>query len=348
MQKTAFIGLVVLFAFVSAIRVTVSETPATALPFVVPPGFPQPRYALDRNPLTVEGVALGRTLFYDARLSRDSSIACAECHSQPYAFSHHGHDVSHGIDNGVGTRNALAVQNLAWNPSFFWDGGVADLDLLPIVPIQDHAEMGNTMANVVGMLQRDKQYPARFKAAFGTDDVTSARMLQALSQFMLTLVSSNSHYDKHIRNEAGGTFTPAELAGEQLFTQKGCVKCHAGPLFTDYSFRNNGLSLAYNQDEGRAKITEQAEDQYKFRVPTLRNVAQTFPYMHDGRFVSLEAVLKHYATGVYATSNLDPLLINKSGKPGIPLTAIEQAQLIAFLKTLTDESFLTSPNVGPP
>jgi cytochrome c peroxidase len=347
MKKTAVIGLVALFAFVSAIRVAAPDAPATSLPFVVPTGFPQPRYALERNPLTVEGVALGRTLFYESRLSRDSSIACAECHTQPYAFSHHGHDLSHGIDNQVGTRNALALQNLAWNPSFFWDGGVTDLDLLPITPIQEHTEMGQTMTAVVGMLQRDKAYRARFRAAFGTEEVTSARMLQALSQFMLTLVSDSSRYDKHRRGEVGGTLTADELAGKQLFTTKGCANCHAGPLFTDYSFRNNGLSIAYNQDAGRAKITEQDADQYTFRVPSLRNVARTFPYMHDGRFATLEAVLKHYATGVYATPNLDPLL-KKSGKPGISLTATEQGQIVAFLKTLTDDSFVNNPRFGPP
>ncbi len=349
MRYLLFIGIIIWLLGCSPGNSPTTDPPTPIAPvsFDVPKGFPPIRYALDRNPITTDGIALGRMLFYDARLSRDSTISCAECHNQAYSFTHHGHDLSHGINNRLGTRNSLPLQNLAWNPYFFWDGGVTDLDLFPVAPIQDHNEMDNTMSNVISTLKRDKNYPQRFKAAFGTTEITSARMLQALSQFMLSLVSANSRYDKYVRGEAGGTLTVDELAGKALFTQKGCVKCHAGKLFTDYSFRNNGLSLAYNQDVGRAKITELAQDRFTFRVPSLRNVERTFPYMHDGRFTTLEAVMKHYAGGLYATPNLDPLL-NQNGQLGIPLTDTEQAQLIAFLKTLTDPTFITDPRFAAP
>ena len=309
--------------------------------FTVPKNFPAPAYALDRNRITSAGVELGRTLFFDPKLSRDKSISCAECHSQPNAFTHHGHDVSHGIDNRVGTRNSLPIQNLAWSTSFFWDGGVLDLDLVPVAPIENPLEMDETLYNVLEKLRKDSTYPKKFKAAFGTEEVTTARFLQALSQYMLTLVSANSRYDKYVRNE-GGTLSADELAGKQLFVQKGCVNCHAGELFTDNKFRNNGLSLAFGTDLGRGRITEAPQDNYTFKVPSLRNVGVSYPYMHDGRFRTLEAVLDHYAEGVTETPNLDPLL-KQNGRLGIPMTAGEKASIIAFLKTLTDEEFLKNP-----
>lgn len=311
--------------------------------FTVPKNFPNPAYALERNLITSAGVDLGRTLFFDARLSRDGTIACAECHSQSYAFTHHGHDVSHGIDGKVGNRNSLPIQNLAWSTSFFWDGGVLDLDLVPIAPIENPVEMDETISKVLEKLRKDKTYLKKFKTAFGSEEITTARFLQALSQYMLTLVSANSRYDKYVRNE-GVTFTADELAGKQLFADKGCANCHSGELFSDGKFRNNGLSLTFGTDLGRGRITEAQDDYYKFKVPSLRNVEKTFPYMHDGRFRTLEAVLSHYAEGVQATPNLDPLL-NQSGRLGIAMTAGEQAKIIAFLKTLTDEEFLKNPQL---
>ncbi len=331
--------------------------------FTVPANFPPPTYRFQNNALTKEGVALGRMLFYDGRLSRDGTISCAECHNQAYAFTHHGHDLSHGIDNRLGTRNSLPLQNLAWSQAFMWDGGVFDLDLFPIAPIENHVEMDETLPNVLEKLRNDPAYTAQFKKAYGTDEVTTARFLQALSQFMLTLVSGNSRYDRYVRKEAGATLTADERAGMALFTSKGCASCHAGALFTDQRYRNNGLSLAFGDDAGRAHITEKPEDRYTFKVPSLRNVEHTGPYMHDGRFRTLEAVLNHYADGVEDTPNLDPLLKQTSSvtpgqsrlgqsrpgqsRPGIPLTADEQTKLIAFLKTLTDSDFLTNPNFAP-
>ncbi|CCG99993.1 cytochrome c peroxidase [Fibrella aestuarina BUZ 2] len=308
--------------------------------FQQPANFPKPVYALDQNQPTEAGFRLGRALFYDGLLSRDGSIACVECHNQAYAFTHHQHDVSHGIDNRVGTRNSLPLQNLAWQSSFFWDGGVHDLDLVPIAPIENPVEMDEQSTNVIAKLRKSPKYPPLFKAAFGTDDINGPRFLQALSQFMLTLVSANSRYDKWVRKEPGGTLTDDELAGLTVFRAK-CSGCHAGELFTDNSFRNNGLFIQGSQDLGRAHVTERAQDRYRFKVPSLRNVEKTLPYMHDGRFYSLEAVMNHYADNVQPTENLDPLLQPAGqAKPGIALTTNEKRQLIAFLKTLTDDQFL--------
>ena len=304
--------------------------------FQQPANFPAPAYVLASNPVTEEGFELGKAFFNDPMLSRDNTISCAECHNQSYAFTHHGHDVSHGVDNRVGTRNAPAVQNMAWQKEFFWDGGVGDLDLFSVAPIENPLEMDENLGNVLTKLRSTQKYPALFNKAYGSTEITSQKFLKALSQFMLSLVSANSRYDKYARKE-GGILNSEELAGLSLFQQK-CSSCHAGDLFTDQSYRNNGLNIQGSKDEGRFRITERVEDRFKFKVPSLRNVEMTAPYMHDGRFYTLEEVLHHYASGVQQTPNVDASLKN-----GIPLTAEEQAKIVAFLKTLTDREFLTNP-----
>ena len=217
---------------------SVADKPAPEVLFVQPANFPPPVYALEQNQPTAAGVRLGRMLFYDGQLSRDGSVSCAECHNQAYAFTHHQHDVSHGIDNRAGTRNSLPIQNLAWSSSFFWDGGVQHLDLASLVPIENALEMDEQTTNVLTKLRNSSTYPALFKAAFGTSEITGARFLQALSQFMATMVSGNSRYDKWVRKEAGATLTDDEQAGLTL-VRINCSGCHAGELFTDHSFRNN-------------------------------------------------------------------------------------------------------------
>ena len=313
--------------------------------FETPANFPEPLYDLSKNPITKEGVELGKALFNDPILSRNLTISCAECHSQPSGFTHHGHDVSHGIDNRKGTRNSLPIQNMAWESEFFWDGGVGDLDFVSIAPIENPVEMDENTGNVLEKLRKTQKYPPMFKKAFGKEEITSATFLKALSQFMLTLVSGNSRYDRYVRHE-GETLTGDERAGLTIFRQK-CASCHTGELFTDRSYRNNGLTIQGAMDEGRHRITANETDRYKFRVPSLRNVAVTGPYMHDGRFYTLETVLDHYAEGVQATPNLDPLL-NTNKQRGIALTATEKRQIVAFLKTLTDTSFLTDPRFATP
>ncbi len=309
--------------------------------FQKPVNFPAPAYHLATNPVTKEGFELGRKLFYETLLSANNTISCGSCHIQTSAFTHHGHTVSHGINDRMGTRNSPPIMNLAWNNSFMWDGGIADLDLQSIAPITNHVEMDETMPNVLNKLRNSPVYPALFKKAFGSAEISTNNFLKALSQFMVMCVSSNSKYDSVMRLEPGIHFTAAETEGYTIFKQK-CNSCHTEPLFTDHSFRNNGLSISSINDEGRYMITQNDTDRYKFKVPSLRNLAYTAPYMHDGRFFTLDAVFEHYATQVQHTPNLDPVFINGGGT-GIPLSAAERIKLLAFLQTLNDRSFITDP-----
>ena len=324
------------------------EYQTTPYPWTKPANFPDPVYDLTKNQLTYEGVALGKTLFFDGMLSHDGTITCAFCHIPETGFAHTDHVLSHGIGDQRGPRNGLGLQNLAWSKAFFWDGGIHDLDLVPISPIQNPVEMGDTMTHVLDKVRHSAKYPALFRSAFGSDTVTSERFLKALSQYLLTLVSANSKYDKYKRGEAGGELSEPELRGLSLFTQH-CSGCHAGELFTDQSFRNNGLlpnSNAPKPDLGRYSITLNEADKYKFRVPSLRNVERTLPYMHDGRLANLESVLNHYATGVQDNTSLDPLL-KKGAQPGLSLSKQDQKDIISFLYTLTDNAFLTDRRFKP-
>lgn len=307
---------------------------AVFLGFKQPANFAPAVYKLENNTITQAGFELGRKLFYEPRLSRNNTISCGDCHIQTSAFTHHGHDVSHGIDDRLGSRNAPPVMNLAWNPTFMWDGGVFDLDLQPIVPITNPVEMDETMENVLKKLREHPQYPALFKKAFGTEEINTARMMKAMSQFMVMLVSANSKYDKVMRKE-GETFTAEEQEGYVIFQQK-CSNCHQEPLFTDHSFRNNGIGAGNNDDKGRYDATLNPDDMYRFKVPSLRNLAYTAPYMHDGRLLTLDAVLNHYTGEVQHMPTLDPLLEN-----GIGLTGDERVKLLAFLYTLNDKEFIT-------
>lgn len=305
--------------------------------FQIPSNYPPPKYNFSNNPVTTAGFKLGRKLFYDARLSRDNSTSCGSCHISFSAFTHHGHAVSHGIDNLLGIRNAPPVMNMAWSDMFMWDGGINQLDMLPIAPIENPVEMDLEFAEAVNRVRNNDDYKPFFKAAFGTDEVTGPRVLQAMSQFMNCLVSANSRYDKWKRNE-GGTLSVDEQDGYNLVQQK-CSACHSTDLFTDDRFHNNGLDQTFTTDSGRAHITELAEDLGKFKTPSLRNLEKTKPYMHDGRFQTLEQVLDHYDAGVKASATLDTLL-QQNGSLGIPLTATEKQKIISFLKTLTDEEFI--------
>ncbi len=312
----------------------------TPMPLKIPSNFPAAAYALDRNPITKEGFELGRKLFYDGQLSRDGSISCGSCHIQGSAFTHHGHDLSHGINDRLGVRNSPAIMNLAWSRFFFWDGGVFDLDLQPLGPIENPVEMDEHVPNVIAKLRQHKDYPALFNRVFGPGEITGDKMLKALSQFMLQCVSADSKYDKYVRNE-GVQLNPEELAGLTVFKQK-CAGCHSTDLFTDNGFHNNGLIPSLLNDSGRFRVTLNPADWYKFKTPSLRNVAKTAPYMHDGRFLNLQAVLDHYTNGIQNSATLDPLL-KPNGIPGLPLSDTEKAQIIAFLQTLTDDQFIRNP-----
>jgi len=340
-KKTGIVLTLLLVMTLAACRKEVMEQLAVAFPgFVKPANFPEPAYHFSTNTPTREGFELGRRLFYEPRLSRNNTISCGSCHIQSAGFTHHGHDISHGIDDRLGKRNSPPIMNLAWNTTFMWDGGIFDLDLQPIAPITAHEEMDENMNNVLAKLQAHPDYPGLFEKAFGSREITSANFLKALSQFMLLCVSSNSKYDSVMRQE-GAVFTEEEAAGYTLFKQK-CAACHTEPLFTDHSFRDNGIGIGFNKDSGRYAVTLNEADLYTFKVPSLRNLKFTAPYMHDGRFYTLEAVLDQYSGQVKHTPNLDPLL-QQNGIPGIPLTAAEKSALLAFLNTLNDKQFVTDP-----
>lgn len=300
----------------------------------VPAGWPAPRYDFSGNPVTASGFELGRRLFHDPRLSRDGSISCASCHQQFAAFAHLDHRVSHGLNGANGTRNAPALFNLAWQPELMWDGAIHNLELQPLGPLGNPVEMGETLDGVLTKLRADAGYRRRFEAAFGPGEIDSRRMLLALAQFVGTLRSADSRYDR-------GDLGTQEREGLALFRQH-CAACHREPLFTDSSYRGNGLD-AVSADLGRLKISGKPEDRARFKVPSLRNVAVSGPYMHDGRFDTLAQVLRHYASGIQDSPALDPAL-----RGGLSLTPAQQEALVAFLGTLTDDAFLQDARFAEP
>lgn len=309
--------------------------------FYVPQGFPQPVYTFSGNEVTVDGFKLGRRLFYDGILSRDGSVSCGFCHQQTVAFANSNHQFSHGIDGQFGTRNAPPIFNLAWNQTFMWDGGINHLESQPLGPISNPVEMDESIANVIAKLNADASYRSDFAAAFGDDSVTTQRMTRALAQFMGIMISADSHYDRYMKGEE--SFSPAEEHGLALF-RANCVSCHTEPLFTDRSYHNNGLAVDPTlNDVGRMHITNLPADSLKFKTPSLRNVALTGPYMHDGRFTTLTECLDHYSSGIVSSSTLDPALVS-----GIPLTAQEKADIITFLGTLTDFTFRSDTRFSEP
>lgn len=310
---------------------------------VVPEGWPQPVYDLSKNPVTAAGFQLGRHLFYDPLLSRDTTISCASCHLQATGFAHVDHQLSHGISGRVGKRNAPAIINMAWSKSFMWDGGVNHLDMQPLSPIGSPDEMDETVDNVVRKLNAADKYRGLFFAAFGDSVATGQKMLLAMAQFVVMLHSYNSKYDKYMRGEPGGDFTAQELNGLAVF-RKNCAACHTEPLFTNNEFADNGLPVDTTlMDGGRIKITGNPEDYGKFKVPTLRNIQFTYPYMHDGRFKKLSEVLKHYTQGIRESKAPDARL-----QSPVELTHEEKIDLIAFLLTLTDRDFLFDQRFGFP
>jgi len=309
--------------------------------FIVPQNWPKPHYDFSKNPLTADKIELGRSLFYDPLLSRNNMISCASCHSQYTAFTHVDHALSHGIEDKIGTRNSPALINLAWQSSFMWDGAINHLDMQALAPISHPSEMGEKIENVALKLQRSKIYPALFYKAYNDSIISGEHILKAISQFMLTLVSADSRYDSVMRKQA--EFTIQEKNGYRLF-QQNCASCHTEPLFTNLQFENNGLAVdTILKDHGRMKVTKNPSDSLKFKVPTLRNIEFSFPYMHDGRFKKLSEVINHYTSGVVQSKTLS----GKLQKP-IVLSSNEKVDVIAFLLTLTDKKFLFNSNFSYP
>ncbi|NNV55582.1 cytochrome-c peroxidase [Limnovirga soli] len=342
-MKLAYTILFILLAGLCSVSwVKFTAVPQThPLAFVVPKGWPKPVYNFKQNPLTQEGFQLGRKLFYDGRLSKDGNFSCAACHQQFAAFTTYDHNLSHGYNYTFTKRNAPTLVNMAWQKEFMWDGGINHLDLQPLAPITAPNEMAETLDNVLAKLKADTAYRRMFKAAFGDEIINTQRLTKALSQFVVMMVSANSKYDRVMRGE--DSFNLPQRLGYNMFQQK-CISCHTPPLFTDLSYRNAGLPMDdYLQDIGRMKITGNAKDSLLFKVPTLRNVQLSFPYGHDGRFVSLLSVLNFYRTAVVKGPTTDSLLLH-----GIPLSNFEIGQLSAFMYTLTDSVLIQDPRFAPP
>lgn len=291
----------------------------------IPEGLP-PMEVPDDNPTTVEGVALGRQLYHDPRLSPDGTRACASCHLQEHAFSN------------PTTPGVLPHINLAWSRNFLWDGRFeGTLEEAMIMEVEEF--FGTDVARL-----REPDLEAMFEAAFGTREITTHRAAYALAQWQRTLVSGNAPFDRYVAGDEGA-LTAAELRGMELFySERGeCFHCHATSLFTDNEFHDIGLDAVVT-DTGRGAVTGRDLDDGKWKTPTLRNVAHTAPYMHDDRFATLEEVIDHYSEGIVDNVNLDTLI--RIG--GFRWTAEEKADLVAFLGALTDEAFLTDPDLGPP
>lgn len=334
----AVLGL--LFACVLLTAGVINYSQPRPLPFDYPKSWPTPQYVFSKNKLTEEGFQLGKKLFYDGNLSKDGEISCASCHQHFAAFANYDHDLSHGINDSLSFRNTPALINVAWMKNMHWDGAINHIETQPLAPITASNEMGESLDNVLEKLKNDSIYPRMFKSAFGDSKITSQRMLRALSQFVGSLVSCDSKYDRVKSGKA--SFTDYEARGYATY-QQNCSGCHAEPLFTNNLFRNNGISLNKKGDVGLMKTTGLAEDSLKFKVPTLRNIQLTFPYMHDGRHYSLFSVIDHYRTGIDTSSRLiDPLLRKK-----IVLTNKEKNELVYFLYTLTDSSFIKNPRFAP-
>ena len=313
------------------------QIPATFSRFLPPPVFP-----VD-NPMTVEGVNLGKKIFFDKNLSADMTQACASCHLPSQSFDDTNR-FSIGIDGIAGTRNAMPLFNHAWNTNgkFFWDGRAAGLEEQAFEPVINPIEMHDTWPNVVSKLQSDGQYPSLFQAAFGTKTIDSVLVSKAIAQYERTLISGNSRFDQYLLRQIA--LSPSELNGFSLFMSESgadCFHCHGdanNPLWTDNLFHDNGLDAVYI-DLGLGAITGNPSDNGKFKTPSLRNLAFTPPYMHDGRFKTLDEVINHYSDSLRASPNISPLLKNVSAG-GVRLTNQEKADLKAFLLTLTDSSFV--------
>jgi cytochrome c peroxidase len=327
------------------------KIPPTPYNFVVPAGFPAPILP-DDNPLTNEGIELGRHLFYDTKLSRNNTQSCASCHAMNHALTDNGKKLSTGIDGIQGTRNAMPLFNLAWNASpYFWDGRAATLRQQVLMPIQDPVEMHETLPNVVEKLKNDRNYQLLFGAAFNTKEITNEGIAQALEQFLLSIVSGNARYDQYLRGEI--SLTLQELNGRTLFDREfkdvnsgqksggDCFHCHGNILFTTNKFTNNGLDASFDADKGRGDATGLPQDVGKFKIPTLRNIALTAPYMHDGRFETLTQALEFYNFHQKTSATLDPVI--KSVEDGLRFTPSDIADMEAFLNTLTDTDFVNNP-----
>ncbi len=311
------------------------------------------------NPMTVQGVELGRRLFYDKRLSGDNSMSCGGCHFAEHGFADPSR-YSTGIDGIEGERNSMALVNLGYQKFFFWDGRAKTLEEQILDPVPNPIEMHQSWKNATLKILADETYRKQFHAAFGTDQIDEYAITKAIAQFLRTMISGNSKYDALYKKTNGFTLTPEdqtvynsitneEKAGYDLFLSLNggdCIHCHSGPLMQLNIFANNGLDAAFT-DLGKGAVTGLPQDMGHFKVPSLRNIAQTAPYMHDGRFQSLEEVIEHYSSGIQISPTISPT-IEFAAQGGVQLDAQEKDLIRQFLLTLTDEEFLKNPKFAPP
>ena len=357
--KSIFIVLITAAIFIAGCKDEVKDQPQGVVqdssPYMLSYGnFPTPTIAVD-NQLTIQGVKLGRMLFYEKMLSGDGEMACASCHLQEFAFTDTA-KFSTGIQGLKGGRQAMTVFNMAWHENeFFWDGRAHLLRDQALLPIQDELEMDETLENVVAKLSESQTYKDQFIRVFGTDEITSEKISLALEQFMNSITSTNSKYDDFLLDST--VFNASEKRGFELFTtdynpffpnESGadCQHCHSGLNFENDKYMNNGLDATF-ADDGREKATKNAADKGKFKVTSLRNIAITAPYMHDGRFNTLAEVVEHYNSQIKASATLDPAL-EQTREKGLFLDAQDKADLVAFLNTLTDKDLTTNSEYSSP
>ena len=331
---------------------TTDPGPPTPEPYVleVPESFPPMRVPPDK-PLTVQGVELGRKLFYDPILSRDRTQACGSCHAPEFAFTDHGLALSEGIHGELGTRSAPSLVNAGWLRTPFWDGRTTSLEDQARHPVPNPIEMDLPWDEALPRLREHSDYPGLFEAAFGSTEISEDLVVDAIAQFERTLISGNSKYDQRQRGEV--EFTDSEERGFELFFAESgdCFHCHGNVLFTTDDFRDIGLELdPAAADSGRALVTGLAEDVGKFHVPTLRNIEYTAPYMHDGRYATLEDVVRHYEQHVQRSPNLDVLIQARLDRidRGQRLTDQDILDIVAFLETLSDPEFVSNPDFADP
>jgi cytochrome c peroxidase len=336
-------------------QVFVSMTPYT---LDIPSHFPQMPIP-DDNPMTVEGVELGRHLFYEKKLSRDNTISCASCHFQEHGFSDPS-QFSVGVDGAVGDRQSMALVNLGWQTSFFWDGRAGTLEEQILEPIPNPVEMHQEWPDAIQKLVNDEKYPKMFARAFGETGISKEKVTKAIAQFLRTMISGQSKYDVMYKFQNGLALTPheqqiwenitvEEWAGMDIFFSLSggdCLHCHDGPLMHVNIFSNNGLDMTF-ADEGRYLVTGNQNDKGRFKVPTLRNIELTAPYMHDGRFNTLDEVILHYSFGVVNSPTIDPMM-EFAHQGGVQLDLQERELLKTFLKTFTDHTFISNPKFAPP
>ena len=358
--RTIYLGLIIIITFAYC-KPKEDDDPLLDIPYnptsyqiIVPPRFPILEIPAD-NPTTVEGINLGRLLFYDPILSIDSSMSCSSCHLPEFSFTD-GKAKSLGVDGLLGKRSSMSLLDIAFSyKGLFWDGRAKNMEEQALMPVIDPVELHETWPNVVEKFKKHNDYPVLFRKAFGIkskDEITEKLATKAIAQFERLIISSgNSKYDRFLRGEV--LLDDDELDGFDMFFNNTfnlpdaqCGHCHNAPLFTTNDYFNNGLTAAATLndfvDKGRGVVTGIALDNGKFRVPTLRNIALTAPYMHNGSILTLEDVVDHYSRGGHPSINKDPLITQ------VVLTSRQKQQLIKFLHTLTDTAAIRNPAIQNP